>query len=252
MKGSSDIWCARGGGEGVVLVLLHGLGANATVWDGLLPIIEASWQGAWLAPDLRGHGRSAHKPPYGIGVYAADVAGLVEPGTEVSIIGHSMGGVVAFALASGMFGLKVRAVTAFGVKTEWRDEDFERGSALAKATPRVFASRDEAIDRYLRVSGLIGLVEPSSEAVGVGVVETDGGFRLAADQRINDMGRIDFKGLVRLVRDPIHLLCGDQDRVGTPDGMASLGYPVTRLEGLGHYPQLQAPDVFWKAVAGGL
>ena len=67
----------RGGSGERVLVLLHGLGANASVWSRMIPLIEASWQGRWIAPDLRGHGRSVHEPPYGFGMHAADIADLI-------------------------------------------------------------------------------------------------------------------------------------------------------------------------------
>ena len=49
----------RSGGSGdELLLLLHGLGATGAVWDRLLPLVEASWPGAWAVPDLRVHGRS--------------------------------------------------------------------------------------------------------------------------------------------------------------------------------------------------
>jgi pimeloyl-ACP methyl ester carboxylesterase len=114
------IWVAHGGSGDRLLVLLHGMGANASVWERLLPLIERSWRGRWLAPDLRGHGRSRRDGPYGFGAHAADVAGLIEaesPG-PVTLVGHSFGGAVAALLASGWFGPRVRDVAAFGVKIE--------------------------------------------------------------------------------------------------------------------------------------
>ena len=42
------IWVARGGAGDRLLVLLHGMGANAGVWERLLPLIEGSWRGRWL------------------------------------------------------------------------------------------------------------------------------------------------------------------------------------------------------------
>ncbi len=44
------IWAARGGRGERLLVLLHGMGANAGVWERLLPLIEGAWSGRWLAP----------------------------------------------------------------------------------------------------------------------------------------------------------------------------------------------------------
>src|ERR1700728_2741020 len=86
-----------GGGSGErFLVLLHGLGANASVWSRMIPLIEAWGQIRWIAPDLRGHGRSVQEPPYGFGMHAADVADLIasERSDEVTLVGHSFGGVV--------------------------------------------------------------------------------------------------------------------------------------------------------------
>src|SRR5436305_686264 len=60
----------HGGGEDNTprLVLIHGLGANADVWLPLVPHVDRRW----IAPDLRGHGRSPHQAPYGYGGHAAD------------------------------------------------------------------------------------------------------------------------------------------------------------------------------------
>ena len=47
----------RGGAGADLIVLLYGLGATGVVWHGLTALIER--RGArWMAPDLRGHGRS--------------------------------------------------------------------------------------------------------------------------------------------------------------------------------------------------
>jgi len=98
------LWSEAGGSGGPLLLLLHGLGANATVWRGIAAIAASRWRGRWLAPDLRGHGRSGHRRPYAFGTHAADLAGLLDPGDEVIVLGHSMGGAVGMTLASGWFG----------------------------------------------------------------------------------------------------------------------------------------------------
>src|SRR5437868_5617604 len=62
--------------EGIPAMLIHGLGADWSVWQGisrrLFPALHLYY------PDLRGHGRSAHPATgYRIEDYAADVAGLL-------------------------------------------------------------------------------------------------------------------------------------------------------------------------------
>src|SRR5436305_6008496 len=92
------------GGQGDrLLVLLHGLGATRHVWRPMLQLVAEQWNGSWSTPDLRGHGASPAATNYALGCHAADVAELVsESGNwhQVVVIGHSMGGAVALALAS--------------------------------------------------------------------------------------------------------------------------------------------------------
>jgi pimeloyl-ACP methyl ester carboxylesterase len=252
MTAREPIWCERGGKAGPCLVLLHGLGANGTVWEGMKPLLDKHWPGRWLIPDFRGHGRSSHHAPYGIGMHAADVAALLGQDEEVSVVGHSMGGVVAIALASGMFGVKLRRAAAFSVKTEWTEEDYERGHAVAHAPAKLFDSRDEAIERYLRVSGLKGLVDPASPAASVGISEAQGKFRLAADPLTFALGRPDFAAIAKAAQAKVDLLCGDGDKIATPEGMKTLGGEVMVLKGLGHNVHVEAPEALWGALAPGL
>lgn len=247
-----SLWCERGGTRGPLLVLLHGLGANAAVWDALRPHLAERWPGRWIAPDLRGHGRSFHALPYGFGAYAADVAALASTDDEVTLVGHSLGGVVALALATGLFGVRARRVVAFGVKVGWTEEELAKARALAEAPARFFDIRELAIDRYLRVSGLAGLVDPASAAAATGVTAVDGKYRLAADPRTNRVDWTDFPALARLANAPLHLLCGASDTVASPEGMRLLGAEVTMLVGRGHNPHVEAPAAFWRAIEGDL
>ncbi len=248
MGADRSLWCERGGTRGPLLVLLHGLGANAAVWDALRPHLAERWPGRWIAPDLRGHGRSFHALPYGFGTYAADVAALGSTDEEVTLVGHSLGGVVALALATGLFGVRVRRVVAFGVKVGWTGAELAKSRALAEAPARSFESRALAIDRYLRVAGLAGLVEPASATAAAGVTAADGRYRLAADPRTNRVDWTDFPALARLTAAPLHLLCGASDTVASPEGMRLLGAQVTVLAGLGHNPHVEAPAAFWRAI----
>jgi pimeloyl-ACP methyl ester carboxylesterase len=97
-------------------VLLHGLGATGEVWRGLTDRLKAGW----IAPDLSGHGKSEPVDRYSFGRLAAELAALVPAGRRVVVRGHSLGGVLALALAGGWFGVPVRAVYALGVKVRCR------------------------------------------------------------------------------------------------------------------------------------
>jgi pimeloyl-ACP methyl ester carboxylesterase len=241
-----SLWVESGGSGGPALLLLHGQGANAAVWDGLRPLLAARWKGRWLAPDLRGHGRSEHRAPYGFGTHAADIAGLFAQGEEVVVLGHSMGGAVAMALASGWFGLSVRQVIAFGVKLVWSEEEIAKAQELARAGHRWFATREEAAERYLRVSGLKGLVDPA--AASPGIVEEGGRFRLAADPAITAVVGPPVDGVIAAMRAPLRLAAGGNDPMVTADQMRRFDPRAAVLPGLGHNAHVEAPERLWQLV----
>src|SRR5499426_2581979 len=172
----------HGGGSGEpLLVLLHGLGATGDVWDVWRPLLARRWPGRWLAPDLPGHGGSRPPSEYTFDNLAAAVADIAGPDARTVVLGHSLGGVVGLALASGRFAVPVQAVVGLGIKVVWSDEDLDRARAVARRPLAWFASRDEAAARYLRVSGLAGLLPTDDPAVDAGLREQDGRWRLAMD-----------------------------------------------------------------------
>jgi pimeloyl-ACP methyl ester carboxylesterase len=240
------LWVEAGGSGGPVLLLLHGQGATATVWEGLRPLLAARWPGRWLAPDLRGHGRSEHRAPYGFGTHAADLAGLVAPGEEVVVLGHSMGGAVAMALGSGWFGLSVRQVIAVGVKLVWSEAEITKAQEVARAPVRWFATREEAVERYLRVSGLNGLVDPAAAASGI--AEEGGRFRLAADPAIAAVAGAPIDRVIAAMAAPLRLAVGERDPMVTPEQMRRFDPNAAVLPGLGHNPHVEAPERLWQAV----
>lgn len=236
------LWHREGGRGGARrLVLVHGLGANADVWVPLQQRLDRRW----LAPDLRGHGRSAHQQPYGYATYAADVAELLQQGEEVDIVGHSMGGVVGMALATGWFGINVRKVLAFGVKIRWAPDEAPKLHALARQPAKLFDTREQAIERYLKVSGLFGLVDPSSATAQSGVREQGDKWRLAADPMINAAAGPDFAPLVRAMQCPLRLAAGSKDPMVDAADMAPYDAQAHIVADAGHNAQVDKPDELW-------
>ena len=247
------IWAARGGDGEPLLVLLHGMGANASVWQRLLSIVERSWSGRWLAPDLRGHGRSVREGPYGIGAHAADVAALIEaeaPG-PVTLVGHSFGGAVAALVATGWFGPQVSGVAAFGVKIEWTEPEIEKARNLAGRPAPAFATREEATERYLRISGLAGLADPSSATAAAGVIAEDGCFQVAMDPRAYGAVGPSIAGLLRLAAAPLRLAAGERDSMVTLEQMQRIDPAAQLFPGVGHNAHWEAPDRVWQFIVGG-
>jgi pimeloyl-ACP methyl ester carboxylesterase len=247
------IWAARGGEGDRLLVLLHGMGANASVWEPVLSIAERAWSGRWLAPDLRGHGRSVREGPYGIGAHAADVAALIEaeaPG-PVTLVGHSFGGAVASLVASGWFGPRATEVAAFGVKIEWTEGEIEKAREMSRRPAPAFATRAEATERYLRISGLAGLADEASATAVAGVLGDDGRFQVAMDPRAYGAVGPSIAGLLRLAAAPLRLAAGERDPMVTLEQMRQVDPAARVFPGLGHNAHWEAPDLVWRFIAGG-
>jgi pimeloyl-ACP methyl ester carboxylesterase len=236
-----DMYVERGGSGGPVLLLLHGLGATGSVWDGLAELLESRWAGSWVIPDLPGHGRSDPLPRYSFGALAAAVAPVVEPGARVIVVGHSLGGVIGIALASGWFGVTVSAACGLGIKVRWSAEELAKAAELAARPSRVFATREEAVDRSLKVAGLAGLVSPDSPTVDPGVREVDGGWQLALDPAAFGVGAPDLPSLLAASRAPVILAAGERDQMSPRNHLLALTPDPFLLPGLGHNAQVENP-----------
>jgi 3-oxoadipate enol-lactonase len=92
-------------GRGSPVLLLHGLGSCTRDWDRQIPVFAE--RHTVFAADVRGHGQSDKRGPYGIPRFSADIARLLaETGTgPVHLIGFSMGGMIGFQLALDAPGL---------------------------------------------------------------------------------------------------------------------------------------------------
>src|SRR6516164_10266105 len=233
----------EGGSGDPLLVLLHGLGATGDVWAGWRPLLAGRWPGRWLAPDLPGHGGSPPLAAYTFDGFAAAVAGLIQPGARAVVLGHSLGGVVGLALASGRFPVAVQAVIGLGIKAVWTDEDLDRAQAAARRPPAWFTSREEAAARYLRVSGLAGLLPAGDPAVDAGLREQDGRWRLAMDPSAFAVGAPDMAQLLARSQARVTLARGEHDPMNTDGQLARLGAATVTLPGLGHNAHVESPEL---------
>lgn len=236
----------RAGGNGdPTLVLLHGLGATGDVWDAWRPLLARGWPGRWLAPDLPGHGGS---PPLAACTFdgLAEAVEEILPGggeNPVVVLGHSLGGVVGLVLAGDGFTVPVHAVIGLGIKVAWTDEELDRAQAMARRPVTWFGSMDEAAARYLRVSGLAGLLEADDPAVHAGLREQDGQWRLAMDPAAFAVGAPDMARLIARSRASVILARGEHDPMNTDQQLAALGVPTVTLPALGHNAHVEDPEL---------
>ncbi len=221
------------------LLAIHGLGATAAVWAGLRAELGDRW--SVIAPDLPGHGSAPWSGDYTVGALAAAVSGACVNGREVVAVGHSLGGAVALALASGFYRPVVRAVVAVGVKTVWTDDDVAGMARVAERGVRWFDSEAEALERYLRESGLAGVVEADRPEAAGGVVEEGGRWRVAQDPATFAQRPLDMAGLMAAARCPVVLGAGEQDAMATAAELAIHTDHPRIAEGRGHNVQVEDP-----------
>lgn len=156
-------------GHGEVVVLLHGFPENNEIW---------ARQTGWLAqhfrvlvPDLPGSGRSPLSTPLTIDSMAAFVLAILQQEhiSSAVIIGHSMGGYVALALAAlqpalvkglGLFHSTALADTeekkearrkSIKLMEQYGSEAFVRQALPAMFSPATRAAHPELVEAYIRM-----------------------------------------------------------------------------------------------------
>ena len=149
------------------------------------------------------------------------------------------------ALATGRFGLSVRRLLAFGVKIAWTDEEVDRLKELAAAPARSFDDRKAAIERYLKVSGLFGLMPLDAPEAGLGIVEENGRFGLAAAPAITAVAGPKVPDFFRLSAAQVRLAAGAKDDMVSLEDMTALDPGAVQWPGVGHNVHVEKPELVW-------
>src|SRR4051812_31492498 len=131
-----------GPADGVPVVFLHGVSGSTRTYDWLPAEITGGRR--ILRVDLRGHGESGHAPgTYRVDRYGADVAALLRAvaGHPAVLVGHSLGGAVAWGVAQRHPELVAAAFLEDPPLYMGEPEEHERNEAI-RFFPRM---RDRAI-----------------------------------------------------------------------------------------------------------
>jgi pimeloyl-ACP methyl ester carboxylesterase len=248
-------------GSGPVLLLIHGMAGNFENWKAVIEPL--AWHHTVIAPDLPGHGSSAPGAgDYSIGALAAGLRDLlVGLGHErATLVGHSLGGGIAMQfsyqfpemterlvlVSSGGLGSEVSPVlraAALPGANLFIAATAARASAVGAALARglaVIGLRPNA-DVAEVARGYASLADPDRRAAFLATVRSvigTGGQRVHAGDRLYLA-----EGM------PVLIIWGERDpMIPVHHGENAHGaIPGSRLEifdGVGHLPQLEAPERF--------
>ncbi len=139
-----ELRCLDFGGTGTAVLLLHGLCGTADEW-----VDTAAWLRKThrvIAFDQRGHGQSTRRPPEVTpDAYINDAMRVLQTFgvTRTVVIGQSMGGRIAFALAA-QHPSSVQRLVVVEATPAFNPRVFDNISALLNAWPVPFESRGAA------------------------------------------------------------------------------------------------------------
>jgi len=252
-------------GSGPVLLLLHGIAGSSRTWRDVIPRLTDRF--TVIAPDLTGHGHS-EKPvgDYSLGAFASGIRDLLEVLSidRATVIGQSFGGGVAMQLVyqhpercerlvlvdSGGLGREVswllRLMALPGSEyvmpvifpsfvRDWGDNLFrmidERGIRLSRITEMwsAYASLAESENRQAFARTIKSVIDPGGQTVSA-------------------MDRLYLASPM-----PALIIWGDRDDIipvshAYAAHQAMPGSRLVIIEGVGHFPQIEAPEQFVDAL----
>ena len=251
----------RRAGDGEPILLIHGLAGSSRTWDDVIPTLSEKCE--IIAPDLLGHGESA-KPvgDYSLGAFASGIRDLLSilDIPSVTVVGHSFGGGVAMQLAyqhphlvdrlvlvgSGGLGREVswllRILTLPGAEQLmpiWFPKPLvDRATDVGRLLGRRNIRSPKLAEMWRAYSSLAGAPNRSAFVRTMrGVIEPGG-------QMVNALDRLYLAAHL-----PTLIVWGDQDGIIPVEHAYAAHQAIESsrleiIEGVGHFPHVEAPEVF--------
>ena len=256
------------GGEGPVIVAVHGLGGSIANWDAIAPgLVDL---GHVVALDLPGFGLSPPAKDWKLETLAQAIVDFVElTGPPVALIGNSLGGLLSEMVAAERPDL-VSALVLISPATPPRFPDPRRhwptarrltlqaipgvGKLLTKRIARSY-SPDELVWFTLEmVTGHPGRVplEVVEELIALARIRvrlpwaTEAVPSTATEIAKHLYRPSRFVAMIRRIKAPTLVVHGLEDRIVSPTAVEwlcslRLDWELVQLEDTGHTPQLDAP-----------
>lgn len=225
------------------VLLIHGFCGSARYFEKIQPLFKEYHV---LAPNLRGHSQplSAEQVPFGIEDLAQDMIKLLDDQRiqQAHIVGHSMGGYIALALAE-LHPERVASLTLLH-STAYPDTDEGKANRLRG----IEMIQHEGIKAF--IDGLIPKLFAPSNLSRQEIVElaleigygTDPAAAVSAQNAMRN--RPDRNHVLQQITAPILLIAGDHDQVFPPERVFSVSRNSIQqalIADVGHMSMLENP-----------
>ncbi len=232
------------GGQGPVLVLVHGLGSSAEIWRPVMERLAKSYR--VVAPDLPGYGKSDRpNADYSIEYQSQELGSFIDAlgADKITLAGNSMGGWIAAITALNDPGRIGRLIL---VDSAGFRRDFPPPVNINPSTrEEMRAFLLELFADKSRVSeGMVNGQWEYRKDIGSTVLATLESLKTKApylDDRLKE------------IKIPTLIVWGKQDAITPLDlaGRFNSGIRGSRLvviDDAGHVPELERPEAFYRAV----
>jgi 3-oxoadipate enol-lactonase len=239
------------GGTGAAVLLVHAIGCDHRMWDGLGTALSTRFR--VIRMDVRGHGRSAVTPgPYTLDQLADDARDLLDSLKidKAHWVGLSMGGMIgqAFALRHPA---RLRKLVLANTTSTYGKQGPEMWEVRAKAVGEggMAAVKELAMQRYF-TDDFRASSSDIVDRIGSGFLATDPQGYIACCNAIRDL---DFSGDLQRIKAPTLVIAGEKD-VGTPVAMSKAiadaipGAKLAVIPGAAHLSAVENPEAFNKLV----
>lgn len=244
--------------EGPPLVLIHGVMSRWQGWPSAVPPLATRWR--LYIPELRGHGRSGHVAGgYAIDDYAADIITFLREvvGTPAVIVGHSLGGIIATAVAAAAPDQVAAVVLEDPPLAAFRGTPFEqRPERDSFVALRDLVAAGHSVEE---LAAILGARQPNSDPVWLRAhasrlarLDPDVLTMIVTDRAT---GAYDQDACLRAIAAPTLLLQADPaagGALGDADAERAVGLlpqgTLVRLPGVGHGIHGDVPDRFARLV----